>query len=385
MYKIDMKAFKTAMKLIVESQITQPVEFRINKNNSEFVSKDESWRVVIPFECESDIENTNIKLSNESFNEIYKNLRATKKEIFIDIIQENQMLKFSAKDEEMFETKYESLFVKEIKTFQNETLTHFKIDDMLSFLNSAFAFKNNKYTPIDKQIEIRFDQDKIKLFHFNSIKMSRLILKNLARKEYRTVIIPNTLMNIAYSLFKNSFEFDGEIQENDSVIIFATKRFKLGLKKEHVDTKPLEHLFVLPVHKEFVFNEEQMNQLFQIKKELKPTTTIKIGEEILELEEGKVKPTKYDLMVQIVEQDGKTNIVPYAYKSVQEIGNKANKTLGFYDFSTLFEISQSFVEPGLKGQILNNHTLRLFNKSETIDVHLLPIVPTNREVLSDDE
>lgn len=385
MYKIDMKAFKTAMKLIVESQITQPVEFRINKNNSEFVSKDESWRVVIPFECESDIENTNIKLSNESFNEIYKNLRATKKEIFIDIIQENQMLKFSAKDEEMFETKYESLFVKETKTFQNETLTHFKIDDMLSFLNSAFAFKNNKYTPIDKQIEIRFDQDKIKLFHFNSIKMSRLILKNLARKEYRTVIIPNTLMNIAYSLFKNSFEFDGEIQENDSVIIFATKRFKLGLKKEHVDTKPLEHLFVLPVHKEFVFNEEQMNQLFQIKKELKPTTTIKIGEEILELEEGKVKPTKYDLMVQIVEQDGKTNIVPYAYKSVQEIGNKANKTLGFYDFSTLFEISQSFVEPGLKGQILNNHTLRLFNKSETIDVHLLPIVPTNREVLSDDE
>lgn len=385
MYKIDMKAFKTAMKLIVESQIAQPVEFRINKNNSEFVSKDESWRVVIPFECESDIENTNIKLSNESFNEIYKTLRATKKEIFIEINQESKVLKFSAKDEEMFETKYDSLLIKEIKTFQNETLTHFKIDDMLSFLNSVFAFKNNKYTPIDKQVEVRFDQEKIKLFHFNSIKMSRLILKNLTHKEYRTVIIPNSLMNIAYSLFKNSFEFDGEIQENDSVIIFATKRFKLGLKKEHVDTKPLEHLFVLPINKEFVFNEEQMSQLFQIKKELKPASTIRIGDEIINLEESKTKPTRYDLMVQIIDQDGKINIVPYAYKSVQEIGNKSNKTLGFYDFSTVFEISQSFVEPGLKGQILENHTLRLLNKSETIDVHLLPIIPTNREIVTDDE
>ena len=128
-----------------------------------------------------------------------------------------------------------------------------------------------------------------------------------------------------------------------------------------------------------------MNQLFQIKKELKPASTIKIVDEIIELEESKLKPTKYDLMVQIVERDGKMNVIPYAYKSVQEIGNKANKTLGFYDFSTMFEISQSFVEPGLKGQIMDNHTLRLFNKSETIDVHLLPIVPTNREVISDDE
>lgn len=380
-----MKVFKTAMKLIVESQLSQPVDFRIHENTSEFISKDEAWKVIIPFDCESDIRNTTLKLTVESFNEMYKNLRATKKEIFIEILPELQLLKFTAKDESMFEIKFESIQVKEIKSFQNETLAHFKVDDMISFLNSVFAFKNNKYTPIDKTVEIRFDQDSIRLLHFNSIKMSRLILKNISHKEYRTITLSTKLMSIANSLLRNSFEFDGEIQENDSVVILTTKRFKLGLKKEHVDTKPLEHLFTQNIKNEFLFNEEQMNQMYRIKKELKPNLSIKVDEEIVDLTAPTTIPIKNDFMVQFLEAEGKINIIPYLYKSVTEIGKKSNKKLGFYDFSTLFEIAQSFIEPGIKAQILENHTLRLFNNTGTVDVHLLPIVPCNREIIEDEE
>jgi len=378
-----MKAFKSAMKLIVESQIAQPVDFKINKNTSEFVVSSDMWRLVVPIQCESDIENTTIKLTNETFNEIYKGLRSVKKDFEIVISEDHKLIKFVSKDESL-EFVPTAIVTKEVKAYQNDVLTTFKIDDMLSFLNSVFAFRNNKFTPIDAQVEIRFDHDSIRFLHFTSIKMSKLALKNIQQKEYRTITIPTKQMNVAFSLFKNSLEFDGEIQENDNVLIFATNRFKLGLKKEHKETKPLEQIFQQNTNHEFKSNDEFMNQIYSIKKALTPLTEIKVGEDKVCLEEAKIKPSKDDIMVQILKTESGIQLKPYLNRSCAEIGAAANGSLSFYDLSHLYEISQSFIEPGFVVSVLENSMLKFSNVTKTVLLYLLPITPFKREVVSEE-
>lgn len=379
-----MKAIKSAMKLIVESQIAQPVEFRINKNKSEFIAKDEMWRLMVPVDCDSDIENTVIKLTHESFLELYKGIRAVKKELSLEISEDRKNLKFISKDEELV-VEPTAVLVKEQKVYEAETLANLKVDDMLSFLNSVFSSRTNKFTPIDANVEIRFDHASIRFLHLTAIKMSELLLKNVSEKEYRAITIPTKQMNVAYSLFKNSLEFDGEIQESDNVLIFATNRFKLGLKKEHKDSVPLKRLFDLPVVNNFRFTNDLLNQLYAIKKSLTPCLELKVGDTTLTMEEPKLRPTKDDLMVHISQVDTGIKFIPYLCKSGLEIGQVTDGKAAFYDFAEMFEIAQSFVEPDFNIQVVNNHAMRFVNKTETVSMLLMPIIPMKRELLEGNE
>lgn len=385
MYKNDMKAFKSAMKLIVESQIAQSVDFKINKTHSEFVVSSDMWRLVVPIQCESDIENTVIRLSAESFAELYKALRSIKKEFVMSIADDKKQIVFSAKDDAEIIIVPQTVATKEFKAFENETLAKYKIDDMLSFLNGVFAFKSNKFTPIDAQVEIRFDQDTIRFIHFTAIKMSRMVLENIKHKECRTIVVPTKEMNVVYSLFKNSLEFDGEIQENDNVFIFATNRFKLGIKKEHKDTKPFEQLFAIEEEFKFNFNGDLQNQLMNIRKELKPLSEIKIGGDTVILEDSKIKPSRDEIMIMISQNTGEVKLLPYMCRSCSEIGNVANGTLGFYDLANFYEITQSFIEPDFNVSILKNKILRFFDKNNAVSFHLMPIIPIKRNVANTEE
>lgn len=382
MFKVDMKAIKTAMKLIAELSPQQPVSLFVHRNGAEWMTRDSDWTLLVPFDCETDIENTTLKMSCEAFMDIYKGLRAVRKELTIEINKEQNTLSFLSQEEVMVGVPYLSMSIKEKTLIPKESLSSYKIDDMLSFLNSVYAFKNNKFTPIDARVEIHFSSEWIKFVHFTHIKMTQLLLKNESKKEFRPVVIPTKELAIAYNLFKNSLEFDGEIHVNDNVILFATKRFKLGIKKEHTDLVSYDHLFNQDSVHTFRFNDALMAQLYDVKKNLKVLETIEINQEIVALPDGKIKPTKDDIMIRMVEKDNQIKIEPYLCRASNVIGTKANGSLSFYDMSTLYEMANAFVEPGFTVKILSNQVLRFENGPRNVSTHLLPIVPICRH---DDE
>lgn len=384
MFKVDMKAFKTAMKLIAELPTQQPVNLNIHLNGVEWTTSNGTWRLVVPVECESEIEGTTIKFTHEVFMDLFKKLRAVKKDIKVALDKTSLDITVSQADDAIASVKATAITDKPLRTVPNESVSQFKIDDMLSFLNSVYAFKSNKFTPIDKRVEVHLGKDVVRMIHFTHIKMTEMTMKSSSREETESFIIDTSELAAVYSLFKNSMEFDGEIQANNNVIIFATHRFKIGFKKEHQSLTSYDSLFNQEVISHFKFSESLLRDLYVTKKNSTPLQQINLDGKTIQLSEQKANPSKDDIMVRITSSESGTLIEPYLYKSTSEIGEVADGRASFYDLSTLYKMAYAFVEPGFTASILSNHVIRLENSSKNVMGHLLPILPA-RKIDTDEE
>ena len=376
MIQTDMKMFKTSMKLIDELPYNGDIILRVNKDEISWSANTPTWRLAVPIEGSSSIQNTHIKLSHESFMEIFKSLRAVKKDLKVKIEKEPQLLTFITGDEVICQVAPTGVSLKEQSIVTNTKISSFKIDTMLSFLSSVYSNKSNVFTPMDKRVEIAYKKEAISFTHTSSIKMSIIDFENESKKEDMGAVIPVSDLSIAYSLFKNSMEFDGEIHDNDGVIIFSTNRFKIGIKKHHEFIPSYSHLHQGYTIKEFKLSDKIMNQLYTIKRDLNPLFKYVMDGASFPLIEIKTKTSKEDVAVEFEGDSSDIKVNPYHNKSIKEIGAITKGTRGLYDFTHVIDAMHALSDTNASVEIKDNHRMLLSTECKRVKILVLPMIPT---------